>query len=159
MRRQRHTNPLPPVLCKNHEIDYSVGRARMSEYQQETVFNGSLPDHHAADEYKDYEKKFENTFGNDKEEMSQLSGVLISRIERMEEFAKELGTAELDTILFKNRLAREISDACNDLKEAQNNILVLMNDRSILKDQFCLLHMKIKKLKGFNKSFQEDLQA
>ena len=62
-------------------------------------------------------------------------------------------------ILFRNKLSREISDACNDLKEAHKNILVLMNDRSLIKDHFCLLYMKIHKLKGFSKSFQEDLQT
>jgi len=123
----------------------------ISKRIQDTICNESVKE--------DYAKKFKNIFDNDREGMNQLSNLLTSRVNRMEEFVKELETANLDTILFKNRLAREISDASNDLKEAQSNILVLMNDRLILKDQFCLFNMKIKKLKSFNKSFQEDLQA
>ena len=85
--------------------------------------------------------------------------LLCLRVKRLEEFNKELSVVDIDMILFRNKMVREIEDACNDLKEAHRNILVLLNDRSIMKDEFCLLNMKIRKLKGYNKSFQEDLQA
>ena len=62
-------------------------------------------------------------------------------------------------ILYRNRVVREIQDAQKDLREAYNNIIVLMSDRSKMRDQFCMFKMKINKLKGFVKTFQDDIQA
>lgn len=83
----------------------------------------------------------------------------MTRTKKLESFLKELQNADLDMILFRNKLVREIQDVENDLKEAYNNILVLMGDRSSMKDQFCIFKMKIKKIKGFVKTFQDDIQA
>lgn len=112
-----------------------------------------------TDDYKGFSKEFEKEFGNDQREMEHVSNELANRTKKLDNFIRELQNADVDMILFKNRLVREIQDVQNDLKEASNNILVLMGDRSNMKDQFCVFKMKIKKLKGFVKTFQDDIQA
>lgn len=116
-------------------------------------------DFRKTEDYKGFSKEFEKEFGNDQKEMEYVSNELKSRTAKLDNFIKELQNADVDMILFKTRLVREIQDVQNDLKEAYNNILVLMGDRSNMKDQFCIFKMKIKKLKGFVKTFQEDIQA
>ena len=112
-----------------------------------------------TDEYKGFAQEFEKQFGNDQKEMEQVTKDLNSRTTKLDNFLKELQGADLDMILYRNRLVREIQDVQNDLREAYNNIFVLMNDRSTMRDQFCIFKMKIKKLKGFVKTFQDDIQA
>lgn len=126
----------------------------MQDTSQLAMLADSLPTGR-SDECKKPEKVLED----DKAEIEETAKRLNVRVRRLEEFGKELGIVDVDMILFRNKLAREIVDACNDLKEAHSCILILLNNRSIMKDQFCILNMKIRKLKGFNRSFQEDLQA
>lgn len=116
-------------------------------------------DFRRTDDYKGFSKEFEKEFGNDQKEMEHVSNELANRTKKLDNFIRELQNADVDMILFRNRLVREIQDVQNDLKEASNNILVLMGDRSNMKDQFCVFKMKIKKLKGFVKTFQDDIQA
>jgi hypothetical protein len=116
-------------------------------------------DFRKTDDYRGFSKEFEKEFGNDQKEMEYVSNELKNRTAKLDNFIKELQNADVDMILFRTRLVREIQDVQNDLKEAYNNILVLMGDRSNMKDQFCVFKMKIKKLKGFVKTFQDDIQA
>lgn len=124
-----------------------------------TTLGENMADCRKTDDYKNFAKEFEKQFGNDQREMEQVTKDLNLRTAKLDNFIKELQGADLDMILYKNRLVREIQDVQNDLKEAYNNILVLMNDRSTMRDQFCIFKMKIKKLKGFVKTFQDDIQA
>eukprot|EP01022_Parablepharisma_sp_SALTPOND_P012842 TRINITY_DN1666_c0_g2_i1.p7 TRINITY_DN1666_c0_g2~~TRINITY_DN1666_c0_g2_i1.p7 ORF type:complete len:345 (+),score=41.10 TRINITY_DN1666_c0_g2_i1:133-1035(+) len=112
-----------------------------------------------TDEYKGYAKEFEKEFGKNNKEIDELSKELTSRAQRLDGFVKELQGADLDMILFRNKLIREIGDIQNDLKEAHDNILVLMGDRAEMKDQFCLLQVKIKKLNGLCKAFQDEFNS
>jgi len=112
-----------------------------------------------SEEYKGFADKFDKDFGDDEKEATKVLEHLNKRAEQIENYTKELAEADVDMLFFKNKLARELSDIYNDIKEAYNSIMILMNDRSIIKDQFCILHIKIKKLKEFNKLFQEDFQA
>ena len=112
-----------------------------------------------SDEYKNYCQDFDKKYLNNQKEMEQVSKDLLGRTTRIDEFIQELMGANLDMILYKNRLARELEDVKNDLKEAYNNISVLMKERSSLKDQFSIYKVKIKKLKGCIGTFQEDNQA
>lgn len=124
-----------------------------------TTLGENITDCRKTDDYKSFAKEFEKQFGNDQREMEQVTKDLNSRTAKLDNFIRELQGADLDMILYKNRLVREIQDVQNDLKEAYNNILVLMTDRSTMRDQFCIFKMKIKKLKGFVKTFQDDIQA
>lgn len=124
-----------------------------------TTLGENLTECRKTDDYRAFAKEFEKQFGNDQKEMERVTKDLNSRTAKLDNFAKEVQGADLDMILYKNRLVREIQDVQNDLKEAYNNIIVLMNDRSTMRDQFCIFKMKIKKLKGFVKTFQEDIQA
>ena len=112
-----------------------------------------------SDEYKSYCQDFDKKNFHNQKEMEQVSKDLLGRTTRIDEFIQELMGANLDMILYKNRLARELEDVKNDLKEAYNNISVLMKERSTLKDQFSIYKVKIKKLKGCIGTFQEDNQA
>ena len=144
--------------CK---IESSISKIKTKDSQELSFFSfvsDNITDRRMTDEYRKYVNKFDKDFGDDNKEINEVSELLSLRIKRLEEFLKDLSTKSIDMILYKNHLAREISDVCNDLKEANNNILVLMNDRSIIKDRFCLLRMKIKKLKDYNKSFEDDLR-
>jgi hypothetical protein len=138
-----------------------IGDTLMQRQQDVTTLTalGDLNECRRTDEYKGFAQEFEKEFTSDEKEMEQVSGDLVTRTKKLEGFRRELESADLDMILFRNRLLREIDDVQNDLKEAYNNILVLMEDRSNIKDQFCLFKMKIKKLKGFIKTFQDDIQA
>jgi len=138
-----------------------IGDTLMQRQQDVTTLTvlGDLNECRRTDEYKGLAQEFEKEFLGDQKEMEQISRDLITRTKKLEDFQRELESADLDMILFRNRLMREIDDVQNDLKEAYNNILVLMKDRSNIKDQFCLFKIKIKKLKGFIKTFQDDIQT
>lgn len=120
---------------------------------------GDLEECRRTEDYKGFAQEFDKEFTSDQKEMEQVSKDLMMRTKKLEAFKKELEGADLDMILFRSRLVREIDDVQNDLKEAYNNILVLLGDRSGMKDQFCLFKMKLKKLKSFIKTYQDDIQA
>lgn len=124
-----------------------------------TTLGENITECRKTDDYKGFAQEFEKQFGNDQREMEQVTKDLNSRTGKLDNFIKELQGADLDMILYRNRLVREIQDVQNDLREAYNNILVLMNDRSTMRDQFCIFKMKIKKLKGFVKTYLDDIQA
>jgi hypothetical protein len=124
-----------------------------------TTLGDNVSECRKTDEYKTFAKEFEKQYGNYQREMERVTNDLNTRSTKLDNFIRELQGANLDMILYRNRLVREIQDVQNDLKEAYNNILVLMSDRSTMRDQFCIFKMKIKKLKGFVKTFQGDIQA
>eukprot|EP00826_Nyctotherus_ovalis_P059191 TRINITY_DN820_c0_g5_i2.p2 TRINITY_DN820_c0_g5~~TRINITY_DN820_c0_g5_i2.p2 ORF type:complete len:242 (+),score=101.57 TRINITY_DN820_c0_g5_i2:113-838(+) len=124
-----------------------------------TTLGENITDCRKTDDYKGFAKEFEKQFGNDQREIEQVTKDLNTRTAKLDNFIKDLQNADIDMILYRSRLMREIQDVQNDLKEAYNNILVLMTDRSTMRDQFCIFKMKIKKLKGFVKTFQDDIQA
>jgi len=114
-------------------------------------------------EYKASAAEFDKEYGceytSGGNETEQLNAELAVRMQKLSNLAKQLETADLDMILFRNKLIREISDVQNDLKEAYSNIIVLMNDRTNMKDQYCVMQMKLKKLMGIAKNYQDDIQA
>lgn len=116
-------------------------------------------DYKKSEEYNVFAKEFEKEFGNDQKELERIHNELATRTKKLENFTKELENSDTDMILFRSRLMREIEDIRNDLIEAYNHIIVLMGDRLNMKEQFCIFKMKIKKLKGFVKTFQEDIEA
>jgi hypothetical protein len=116
-------------------------------------------DYKRTDDYNKFSKEFETEFGNDQREIERIHGELIGKGKKLEEFIRKLQESDVNMILFRSYAAREIEDIGNDLKEAYNHILVLMGDRSRMKEQFCIFKMKIKKLKSFIKTFQEDIQT
>eukprot|EP00826_Nyctotherus_ovalis_P059189 TRINITY_DN820_c0_g4_i2.p1 TRINITY_DN820_c0_g4~~TRINITY_DN820_c0_g4_i2.p1 ORF type:complete len:246 (+),score=87.18 TRINITY_DN820_c0_g4_i2:166-903(+) len=124
-----------------------------------TTLGENINECRKTDEFKGFAKEFEKQFENNQREMEQVTKDLNTRTAKLDNFIRDLQNADLDMILFRNRLVREIQDVQNDLKEAFNNILMLMADRSAMRDQFCIFKMKIKKLKGFVKTFQDDIQA
>jgi len=123
------------------------------------VLNEDPAESRKSSEYKEYAKEFDKRFSNDQKEMEQVTRDLNMKTNKIDNFIQELRNANLDMILYKNRLIRELEDVKNDLREAYNNILVLMNDRSNMKDQFSIYKVKLSKLKGFLKTYQEDAQA
>lgn len=145
----------------------SYGQAKAREFfpQQQTdmsfltTLGENIGECRKTEDYKTFAKEFEKQFGNDQKEMERVNNDLNTRTAKLDTFIRELQGADLDMILYRNRLVRELQDVQNDLREAYNNIIVLMNDRSTMRDQFCVFKMKIKKLKGFVKTFQEDIQA
>lgn len=163
-----------PIINYGSSTDYSYGAlkktaplpgpsmtsASFAQRQQDMSYLTTLgDDFRKTEDYKGFSKEFEKEFDSGQKEMEHVSNELMNRTKKLDAFIKELQSADLDMILFRNRLIREIQDVENDLKEAYNNILVLMGDRSNMKDQFCVFKMKIKKLKGFVKTFQDDIQA
>ena len=120
---------------------------------------GDIEQCRMTDDYKGFAQEFDRDFTSDQKEMEQVSKDLMVRTQKLDVFKGELENADLDMILFRNRLVREIEDVQNDFREAYNNILVLMGDRANMRDQFCLFKMKLKKLKGFIKTFQDDVQT
>jgi hypothetical protein len=124
-----------------------------------SVFNEDPLEFRRSTEYKEYGKEFDKRFNNDQKEVEQVTRDLNAKTNKIDNFIQELRGANLDMILYKNRLARELEDVKNDLREAYNNILVLMSDRSSMKDQFSIYKVKLKKLKGFLNTYQEDAQA
>ena len=111
-------------------------------------------------DYKDFAKDFEREFGKDKmsqKEVESMTKRVEGRYKSLQAFVQELERGDVDMLLFRNKLIRELSDVQNDLREANSNVLVLMNDRANMKDTFCLLQVKVKKLKSMNKTLQEDI--
>lgn len=107
-------------------------------------------------DYKDFEKEFSKNKMSQKE-IDVMTKRIDQRYKRLQEFVRELEGGDVDSLLFRNQLLRELGDIQNDLKEANSNVLVLMNDRATMKDAFCLLQIKLKKVNSLNKTFQEDI--
>lgn len=143
----------------NYVPSYTQMRAPQPDMSFLTTLGDNVTECRKTDEYKAFAKEFEKQYGNDQREMERVTKDLNNRSAKLDNFMRELQGADLDMILYRNRLVRELQDVQNDLKEASNNILVLMTDRSTMRDQFCIFKMKIKKLKGFVKTYQEDIQA
>lgn len=101
----------------------------------------------------------ETILGDDQHEVEELSKQIIGRNEKLKSFVKELENSDPNMLFFKNRLIREIGDMQNDLKEANNNILVLLKERANMKEQMSLLNAKYKKAKNFIKGFIEDTKV
>jgi hypothetical protein len=156
-------NPSEPVLTTIKDFSYTQLptklQSKLSDVQRDVTMLGNLDECRKTDEYKGFALEFNKEYSGDQKEKEQVSKDLVTHTKKLEEFRRELESADLDMILFRNRLMRELDDVQNDMKEAYNHILVLMDDRSNMKDQFCLFKMKIKKLKGFIKTFQDDIQA
>jgi hypothetical protein len=111
-------------------------------------------------EYQDFAKDFDREFGKDKASQKEIDGMakrLDSRYRSLQEFSRELERADVDMLLFRNKLIREISDVQSDFREASSNLMVLMKDRASMKDAFCLLQVRVKKLKSLEKTLQEDI--
>lgn len=92
-------------------------------------------------------------------ELEELSKHLMSRSRHLESFLKELASDNHDMILFKPRLMREIGNVQSDLKEAHDNILLLMKERGTLKEQLAMCKSNVKKLAGACKLAQEEIKA
>ena len=110
-------------------------------------------------DYRNFADEFENEFKANQEEIDRLSQELAERDQKLTNFTSQLENADVDMVLFRNSLLREIGLIQNSLRETNSNVIVLMNDRARMKDQFCFLQMKMKKLKGYSRTFQEDLQV
>jgi len=158
-------NPSEPAHSSSRDFSYvkipskNPYTARVSDIQKDITMIGDLNECRRTDEYKGFAQEFDKEYSGDQKEKEQVSKDLVTRTKKLEEFRRELENADLDMILFRNRLVRELDDVQNDMKEAYSHIVVLMDDRSNMKDQFCLFKMKIKKLKGFIKTFQDDIQG
>ena len=124
-----------------------------------SVVGEDVNSYRKTEDYKTYAKNFDQKYSNENKEMNQVSKDLLSRTSKIDGFIQELMGAKLDTLLYRNRLVRELEDVKNDLKEAYNNISVLMKDRTSMKDQFCVYKVQLKKLKGCIGTFYEDCQA
>lgn len=154
-----HPDPKYTNIKSNYTPTYVQMKTTQPDMSFLTTLGDNISECRKTNDYKTFAKEFEKQYGNDQREMERVSNDLNTRTAKLENFIKEVQGGDLNMILYKNRLVREIQDVQNDLKEAYNNILVLMNDRSTMKDEFCIFKMKIKKLKGFVKTFQEDIQA
>eukprot|EP00826_Nyctotherus_ovalis_P056033 TRINITY_DN74_c0_g3_i1.p1 TRINITY_DN74_c0_g3~~TRINITY_DN74_c0_g3_i1.p1 ORF type:complete len:247 (+),score=89.03 TRINITY_DN74_c0_g3_i1:236-976(+) len=170
---QKSTNagysPSEPAFASSREFSYGKIKAmdpyasRLSDSlfrkQSDVTTLGNLDECRRTEEYKGFAQDFEKEFASDQREIEQVSKDMVARTKKLQTFGKELESPDLDMILYRSRLIREVAGVENDLHEAYNNIIVLMEDRSKMKDQFCLFKMKVKKLKGFIKTFQDDIQA
>jgi len=123
-----------------------------------SVLNEDVVDHKRTNEYKVYAKEFDKKYNNDQREIEQVTRDLNAKTNKIDGFIQELRNTNIDMILYKNRLVRDLEEAKNDLKEAYSNILLLINDRSTMKDQFCIYNVKLSKLKEFIRTYQEDTQ-
>ncbi len=113
-----------------------------------------------APEYKDFAGEFDRRFAGGDREASLVAQNMEGRRKGLGEFLEELERTDVeavDMILFRNRLAREIGDVQNGLKEAHSNILMLMKERTSMKDQFCIQQVKLGKLSGVVKALREDI--
>jgi len=104
-------------------------------------------------------KEYDRSYVDNQIELEQISKHLMNRSENLESFLKELTNANLDMILFKTRLIREVSNIQSDLKEAHSNILLLMKERVTLKEQLATYKANIKKLTSACKIVQDEIKA
>lgn len=111
-------------------------------------------------DYPDFLKKFEDDYGKGKpkqRDVDDMSRKLDSRYKVMQDHATEVGRSDTDMQLYKNKIMKDLGDVVNDLREANNIITILMNDRNVLKDLFAIFNIQIKGLATLNKSLEEDL--
>ena len=59
----------------------------------------------------------------------------------------------------KNRIFNELKDAQEGLTDANNNIIVLMNERANIRERFCTVKARNRELKNYNKIFQENIRT
>ena len=125
-----------PVPTISHVADYSHSNIKsLGSYQLKRA--GSLnrltndismitnldSNYKQTEDYNAFSKEFEKEFGNDQKEIEHISNELITRRRKLENFVKELQTADLNMILFRNKLIRELEDVGNDLNEGYNHIM------------------------------------
>lgn len=110
-----------------------------------------------GNDYKEFALEYEKQVESYQKESSRIAEQLKSRMERLEEFAEKFKDSGCDTLLLRNRLSHDIKSISNDLKEAYNHILVLMNERGNMKKQFCHLNAKVRDLNKAKENLQGEV--
>jgi len=108
-------------------------------------------------DYKEFALEYEKQVEGYQRESNRIAGQLMNRMQKLEEYANKFKDTNTDTLLLRNRLTHDIKSISNDLKEAYNHILVLMNERGDMKKQFCHYSAKIKDLNKTKQNLQEEL--
>jgi hypothetical protein len=108
-------------------------------------------------EYKEFALEYEKQVEGYQKESSRIAEQLMNRMQKLEEYANRFKDTNTNTLLLRNRLSHDIKSISNDLKEAYNHILVLINERGNMKKQFCHYNAKIKDLNKTKQNLQEEL--
>lgn len=150
----------PSYSNKQYSAPASYNPTAFLNYVPQTSFYEDPSVTRGTQDYKEYSKEFDREYGGNKAGQKELDAMVKrteQRYKRLQELGRELETEDVDSLLFRNKLIRELSDIQNDLKEANSNVIVLMSDRSTMKDSYCLLQIKLKKTTSLNKTLQEDI--
>jgi hypothetical protein len=93
----------------------------------------------------------------DEAELDAMRRRLEARLMCIQDFIREIECEDCDMLLYRNKLTKEVCNIESDLKEASNNILVLMDDRKKAKKSFFLLRVRLKQLKDLNVEMSKEI--
>eukprot|EP00826_Nyctotherus_ovalis_P034809 TRINITY_DN2929_c0_g1_i1.p2 TRINITY_DN2929_c0_g1~~TRINITY_DN2929_c0_g1_i1.p2 ORF type:complete len:254 (-),score=51.70 TRINITY_DN2929_c0_g1_i1:1187-1948(-) len=110
-----------------------------------------------TDEYKRFLRLFDKDSEASQLALRRLSDRMAICAKRLETVAKELDAGHLDLSLLRKHLQSEVGSAKNDIKEANNEILVLSEERKSLRDKYCVLQARNEFLKNPKKPLQNEL--
>jgi len=113
----------------------------------------------SENEYRAIAKEFDSEFGDRQRDVAEMSRQLMSRIKKLQMMAKDISAPNSDMSLLRTRLLHELATTQSDLNDANNNVILLMNDRVNIKNKYCYLKMRNKELKNFVKVFQENIRS
>ena len=104
-------------------------------------------------------REFDNEFGDHRSEIEKLLQKLESRVKSIQSLSRDMNNPNTKLDYMKNRIFNELKDAQEGLTDANNNIIVLMNERANIRERFCTVKARNRELKNYNKIFQENIRT
>jgi len=109
-----------------------------------------------TDEYKKFLKVFDKEQETTNEAFKRLNDRVIFCAKELETIMKELGNNNFNLALLRKHLQGEVGTVKNEVREMINDLLLLSNERKILRDQYCVLQARYEFLKNPKKPLQEE---
>jgi len=144
------------------DLDYpqmEIKNDYLKSLQYDLKEEPTFTDPKSENEYRAIAKEFDNEFGDRQRDVAEMSRQLMSRIKRLQMIARDISVPNPDMSLLRTRLLHELGTTQNDLNDANNNVILLMNDRVKIKNKYCHLKMRNKELKKYIKVFQENIRS
>jgi len=115
-------------------------------------------DFKSENEYRESVKEFNNELGDRQRDVPEVLRQLGLRIKGLQDLGKDLSVPNADMLLLKKRLLHEIEATQSDLSDANNTIMLLMNDRASINDKYRRLKLRNKEMENSTKKIEENVR-
>lgn len=110
-----------------------------------------------TDEYKKFLKIFDKNTATAQEALMKLTDRLISCLKKLETITNQLNNNHFDPSLFRKHLQTEIGSVKNEIKDANNDSIIISEERKSLRDKYCVLQTANEFLKNSKKVKQDEV--